>query len=217
MVFLRTSALAGALLGLAGGALAPSAAAAADRAPGYASGGFDLGLATGLVGDWGAVRPSGGVHAAVGRWNDSQRVGLEAGLGYQVMSRRLEPIGSLFDGVADRFKLVPVHAGMRFNLRPQPDWLQINVVVDAIATLGAHTFEGDGRTLGRIGVLGIGGDVGVEMLTVRQKRTGLPLAAKWVFEPTLQPVNSGFLAQGLVGLGGPQISASFVTFLGAPK
>lgn len=188
-----------------------SPAAAADRPPVYATIEAGLGIHPSLAIPWGAIALSPEIKVGIGSWH-AQKTAVFADVGLFSRMRHTEaPIGSEIYGPTEQFRLMPLRAGLKWNLRPRPDWLQIDLIAGLSFAVGYREFTQPEVLLGRNVVVSPGALGGIELMIVKYKAIGATVKAQYVVQPAVLS-RDGFLTGGFVDLGGPEISFGWVVF-----
>ncbi len=189
---------------------------AAERAPNFVQADAGIAIRPGLASSWETVPFDMDVHASFGRWR-SRSLALFAGVGVvsgaSVEVERFRDVGT----VSERFRLAPLRAGIKWNLRSRPDWVEFNVIAAGSVAVGSREYLNDRRILHRERVLSFGGGGGLEWAVTKFKRTGASIKAQYFLQPATLDEHTGFLTHGFTELGGLEITLGVTYFLGGPR
>lgn len=191
-------------------------APAAERSPFFVEADGGATIRPGLSSAWGTMPVNTNVQAGGGMWR-SHSLGIFGSVG--IISRasidveRFRDVGT----VGERFRLTPLRAGFKFNLRPRPDWVQLNVIAAGSVAIGSREFMSGNDILHRESIFSLGGGGGLELAVTKFKRSGASIKAQYFAQPAALDEHAGYLTDGLTELGGLEITLGVIYYLGGPK
>lgn len=187
----------------------------AERSPFFAEGALAIGSHPNVSEQWNSTTTSADFRVGAGYWLRQRYAGFaQVGLTSQIA---LEEPGEpgYYNGLTERFRMLPVRIGGKVNLWPRPSWIQVNIVGAASIVRGSHELLSRNIAIASESFMSVGAALGIELNLVKFKAFGLTMSAGYAYQPVDLASNAGFRAQGSTNLGGVEIYIGLVGFIGA--
>ena len=193
---------------------------AAQRPPLFVEIDAGLGPRMGLASAWNTGNVLGtDVRAGFGMWR-GERMALFANVGIANAASHSVDRYRAPAAVTERVRMMPVRAGAKFNLRPRPSWLELNVIGGLSMAMGSRDLifgNSVSRMVATEDFFSIGAGGGVELAMVKFKTLGITFKGEYYFQPASLDDDQGFMSGGTTDLGGVLVSVGMVYFLGGPR
>jgi hypothetical protein len=196
---------------------ATSAGASPTRSPVYLDLGATVGAHPSLGDHWPSVSVSADIKIGLGLWL-GQRIGFAVQTGvFPRLSNEGPSAARAAGAVTETLRFLPLRAGVKLNIWPRVDWIQLNLVAMGSLAIGYRELSFDGAVQARERFDSAGGFAGVELNAIKFKQAGVGLSLGYVVQPLELPGDCGFATSGSIDIGGLEMSLGLVGFFGGPR